>query len=143
MKFVDAILSNNSTDDHCKEFIQQGGLPYLLRLLRLPNLPVDYPATSTAQAVATVCKSILNLAHDCSLFKEGLHQLAEVLLLMKPLFTKTEVPGGSKLLMELASAPNTDNAFSTASDTPLLHGMSAAHGYVIMFVNICRTGKLS
>ncbi|XP_044765781.1 E3 ubiquitin-protein ligase HUWE1 isoform X3 [Coccinella septempunctata] len=141
MKFVDAILSNNSTDDHCKEFIQQGGLPYLLRLLRLPNLPVDYPATNTAQAVATVCKSILNLAHDCSLFKEGLHQLAEVLLLMKPLFSKTEVPGGSKLLMELASAPNTDNAFSTATDTPLLHGMSAAHGFVIMFVNICRTGQ--
>jgi hypothetical protein len=26
MKFVDAILSNNSTDDHCKEFVNQEGL---------------------------------------------------------------------------------------------------------------------
>ncbi len=26
MKFVDAILSNNSTDDHCREFVSQKGL---------------------------------------------------------------------------------------------------------------------
>jgi hypothetical protein len=26
MKFVDAILSNNSTDDHCREFVNQKGL---------------------------------------------------------------------------------------------------------------------
>ena len=59
MKFIDAILSNNSTDDHCREFISLGGLPPLLMILSMPNLPVDYPALSAAQAVATVCKSIL------------------------------------------------------------------------------------
>lgn len=62
MKFVDAILSNNSTDDHCREFVEQGGLEPLLQILALPNLPVtscNTPITATAQAVASVCKSIL------------------------------------------------------------------------------------
>lgn len=62
MKFVDAILSNNSTDDHCREFVEHGGLNPLLSILSLPNLPVtscNTPITATAQAVASVCKSIL------------------------------------------------------------------------------------
>ena len=59
MKFVDAILSNNSTDDHCREFVAQDGLVPLLSILGLPNLPVDYPVAQAAQAVASVCKSIL------------------------------------------------------------------------------------
>lgn len=62
MKFVDAILSNNSTDDHCREFVEQNGLQPLLSILGLPNLPVtscNTPITTTAQAVASVCKSIL------------------------------------------------------------------------------------
>jgi E3 ubiquitin-protein ligase HUWE1 len=59
MKFVDAILSNNSTDDHCREFVAQGGLVPMLSILGLPNLPVDYPVVTAAQAVASVCKSIL------------------------------------------------------------------------------------
>lgn len=62
MKFVDAILSNNSTDDHCREFVEHGGLQPLLAILSLPNLPVtscNTPITATAQAVASVCKSIL------------------------------------------------------------------------------------
>lgn len=59
MKFVDAILSNNSTDDHCREFVNQGGLQPLLRILSLPNLPVESPITASAQGVAAVCKSIL------------------------------------------------------------------------------------
>ncbi|KAJ8970022.1 hypothetical protein NQ314_001451 [Rhamnusium bicolor] len=141
MKFIDAILSNNSTDDHCREFVEKGGLKPLLKILGLPNLPVDCPVTNPAQAVATVCKSILNLAHEPFLFREGLSQLGAVLDLLKPLYAKQEVPGGSKLLLELANAADIESAFSTATATPLLHAMGAAHGYVIMFVHICRTGQ--
>ncbi|KAJ8914753.1 hypothetical protein NQ315_013256 [Exocentrus adspersus] len=141
MKFIDAILSNNSTDDHCREFVEKGGLKPLLKILGLPNLPVDCPVTNPAQAVATVCKSILNLAHEPVLFREGLSQLRAVLDQLKPLYGKQEVPGGSKLLLELANASDIETAFSTATDTPLLHAMNAAHGYVIMFVHICRTGQ--
>jgi E3 ubiquitin-protein ligase HUWE1 len=49
MKFVDAILSNNSTDDHCREFVSQKGLVPLMGILGLPNLPVDFPVTPACQ----------------------------------------------------------------------------------------------
>ncbi|XP_028140389.1 E3 ubiquitin-protein ligase HUWE1 isoform X3 [Diabrotica virgifera virgifera] len=141
MKFIDAILSNNSTDDHCKEFVSRGGIYPLLKVLGLPNLPVDYPTTVPAQAVASVCKSILNLSHEPYLFSQGLDQLSLVLNTLKPLCAKQEVAGGSKLLLELAKAPDLETAFSTYKSTPLLHAMGAVHGYVIMFVHICRTGQ--
>ncbi len=55
MKFVEAILSNNSTDDHCKEFVKQKGLVPLLQILSLPNLPIDFPSSTACQSVAQVC----------------------------------------------------------------------------------------
>lgn len=140
-KFIDAILSNNSTDDHCKEFVNQDGLVPLLKILGLPNLPVDCPVTNSAQAVASVCKSILNLAHEPKVLEQGLAQLEDVLSKLKPLYSHLNVPGGSKLLHELASAPHLETAFSTESATPLLHAMGAAHGYVLMFVHVCRTSQ--
>ncbi|XP_036141020.1 E3 ubiquitin-protein ligase HUWE1 isoform X8 [Monomorium pharaonis] len=141
MKFVDAILSNNSTDDHCREFVAQKGLVPLLSILGLPNLPVDYPVAQAAQSVASVCKSILNLAHEPLVLKTGLSQLNEVLNLLKPLHSNMESPGGSVLLHELASAPNLETAFTSDTATPLLHAMNAAHGYVVMFVHVCRTSQ--
>lgn len=141
MKFVDAILSNNSTDDHCREFVAQGGLKPLLWILALPNLPVDSPITTSAQAVAAVCKSILNLAHEAQVLQVGLEQLSVVVDLLKPLQVHIASPGGSVLLRELANCPNIEGAFSNASYTPLLHAMSAVHGYVVMLVHVCRTGQ--
>ncbi|XP_057320129.1 E3 ubiquitin-protein ligase HUWE1-like isoform X1 [Microplitis mediator] len=141
MKFVDAILSNNSTDDHCREFVSQKGLVPLLSILGLPNLPVDYPVAQPAQSVASVCKSILNLAHEPLVLKTGLLQLNEVLSLLKPLHSHMESPGGSVLLHELASAPNLETAFTSDTATPLLHAMNAAHSYVVMFVHVCRTSQ--
>lgn len=141
MKFIDAILSNNSTDDHCREFVQQGGLDPLLKILGLPNLPVDCPLTISAQAVASVCKSILNLAHEPKVLRQGLLQLNDVLHILKPLYSQLDSSNGSKLLHELASATHLESAFNSASSTPLLHAMAAAHGYVLMFVHVCRTGQ--
>ncbi|CAK9823562.1 E3 ubiquitin-protein ligase HUWE1, partial [Anthophora retusa] len=140
-KFVDAILSNNSTDDHCREFVAQKGLVPLLSILGLPNLPVDHSVAQTAQAVATVCKSILNLAHEPQVLKTGLSQLNEVLNLLKPLYSYMEAPGGSVLLHELVSAPNLETAFTSDTATPLLHAMNAAYGYIIMFAQVCRTSQ--
>ncbi|XP_029040981.2 LOW QUALITY PROTEIN: E3 ubiquitin-protein ligase HUWE1 [Osmia bicornis bicornis] len=140
-KFVDAILSNNSTDDHCREFVAQKGLVPLLSILGLPNLPVDYSVAQTAQAVASVCKSILNLAREPLVLKTGLSQLNEVLNLLKPLYNYMEAPGGSVLLHELVSAPNLETAFTSDTATPLLHAMNAAYGYIIMFAQVCRTSQ--
>ena len=66
MKFVEAILSNNTTDDHCREFVNQKGLIPLMDILGLPNLPIDFPSSPSCLAVASVCKSILvNHSVDC------------------------------------------------------------------------------
>ena len=141
MKFVDAILSNNSTDDHCREFVTQKGLVPLIGILGLPNLPVDFPAQPACQSVAAVCKSILNLAHEPQVLKQGLVRLNEVLKNLEPLHVPVEAPGSSVLLRELVTSPNLPEAINNPAATPLLHHMSAAHAYITMFVHVCRTGQ--
>ncbi|XP_067140217.1 E3 ubiquitin-protein ligase HUWE1 isoform X2 [Centruroides vittatus] len=141
MRFVDAILSNNSTDDHCREFVRQKGLVPLMGILGLPNLPIDFPITPTCQAVASVCKSILNLAHEPQVLKQGLLHLNEVLQSLEPLHRPLDPPGGSVLLEELISSSNPSEATLSAQSTPLLHAMASAHAYIIMFVHVCRTGQ--
>lgn len=59
MKFVDAIMGNSTADDHCMEFITQGGLEPLFTILRLPNLPVDFPTSQACQSVSSVCTILL------------------------------------------------------------------------------------
>ncbi|KAG0720223.1 E3 ubiquitin-protein ligase HUWE1 [Chionoecetes opilio] len=141
MKFVDAILSNNSTDDHCKEFVTQKGLVPLLGILGLPNLPIDFPVSQACQSVASVCKSILNLAHESGVLQRGLHCLNEKLDALAPLHQPLPAPGGSVLLRELASAPNPGEATAFPQATPLLHTLSAVHAYIMMLVHVCRTGQ--
>lgn len=142
MKFIDAILSNNSTDDHCKEFVKQGGLKPLLSILSLPNLPVDCPMTTAAQSVASVCKSILNLAHEPLVLQTGLEQLSVSVNKLSPLLGHLERGHtGSILLAELSDCPSIENAFLSETHTPLLHAMSSVHGYVVMLVHVCRTGQ--
>ena len=130
MKFVDAILSNNSTDDHCREFVSQKGLVPLMGILGLPNLPVDFPAQPACQSVASVCKSILNLAHEPQVLKQGLIHLSDVLKQLEPLHVAVPAPGSSVLLRELVSAPSLPEAINNPAATPLLHHMSAAHAYI-------------
>lgn len=141
MKFVDAILSNNSTDDHCREFVSQKGLVPLMGVLGLPNLPVDFPIQPACQSVAAVCKSILNLAHEPQVLKQGLLHLKEVLNQLEPLHQPVQAPGSSVLLHELVSNQNPSDAINNPAATPLLHHMSAAHAYITMFVHVCRTGQ--
>ena len=146
MKFVDAILSNNATDDHCREFVTQKGLLPLMGILGLPNLPIDFPTHAACQAVSAVCKSILNLAHEPQVLKEGLASLNEVLKNLEPLHQPLEPPGGSVLLRELVNSTtsfpvNGEAATTNPQATPLLHHMAAAHAFIQMFVTVNRTGQ--
>ncbi|CAO1370647.1 unnamed protein product [Diamesa hyperborea] len=144
MKFLEAILSNNSTDDHCREFVTLGGLRPLLSILSLPNFPVtscNSPITATAQAVASVCKSILNLTHEPSVLQVALEQLSTVVEQLQPLQNHMEHTSSSVLLKELANCQDINHAFTNATYTPLLHAMSAVHGYVVMLVYVCRSGQ--
>ncbi|XP_059588545.1 E3 ubiquitin-protein ligase HUWE1 isoform X3 [Alligator mississippiensis] len=141
MKFVESILSNNTTDDHCQEFVTQKGLLPLVTILGLPNLPIDFPTSAACQAVAGVCKSILTLSHEPKVLQEGLLQLDTVLSALEPLHRPIEAPGGSVLLRELAGAGHVADATLSAQATPLLHALTAAHAYIMMFVHTCRVGQ--
>uniref|UniRef100_A0A8C3HVR6 HECT, UBA and WWE domain containing E3 ubiquitin protein ligase 1 n=1 Tax=Chrysemys picta bellii TaxID=8478 RepID=A0A8C3HVR6_CHRPI len=141
MKFVESILSNNTTDDHCQEFVSQKGLLPLVTILGLPNLPIDFPTSAACQAVAGVCKSILTLSHEPKVLQEGLLQLDSILSSLEPLHRPIEAPGGSVLLRELACAGNVADATLSAQATPLLHALTAAHAYIMMFVHTCRVGQ--
>lgn len=57
--FLDAILSNNSTDDHMREFISQGGMEPLLKLLSLPVLPLDFPTSAACTSITGACRNIM------------------------------------------------------------------------------------
>ncbi|XP_021341229.1 E3 ubiquitin-protein ligase HUWE1-like isoform X3 [Mizuhopecten yessoensis] len=141
MKFVEAILSNNSTDDHCREFVTQKGLQPLMSILGLPNLPIDFPTSPACQAVSIVCKSILNLSREPQVLKQGLLKLDEVLQSLETLHQPLEAPGGSVLLRELANVAHIPDAAQLPQNTPLLHALSSCHAYILMFVHVCRMGQ--
>lgn len=47
------------------------------------------------------------------------------------------------LLRELANAGHVTDATLSARATPLLHALTAAHAYILMFVHTCRVGQVS
>uniref|UniRef100_A0A8C0L6I7 E3 ubiquitin-protein ligase HUWE1 n=1 Tax=Canis lupus dingo TaxID=286419 RepID=A0A8C0L6I7_CANLU len=134
-------IHKNQRNDHCQEFVNQKGLLPLVTILGLPNLPIDFPTSAACQAVAGVCKSILTLSHEPKVLQEGLLQLDSILSSLEPLHRPIESPGGSVLLRELACAGNVADATLSAQATPLLHALTAAHAYIMMFVHTCRVGQ--
>lgn len=141
MKFVESILSNNSTDDHCREFVTQKGLQPLMSILGVPNLPIDFPASQACHAVSIVCKSILQLSREPQVLKQGLLKLDEVLQSLESLHKPLEAPGGSILLRELANVAHLPDAIQSPQSTPLLHALSSCHAYIMMFVHVCKMGQ--
>ena len=144
MKFLEAILSNNNTDDHCREFVLQKGLEPLLQIFQLPNLPIDFPLSQACFSLGNVCKSILSLSQEKEVLKQGLTSLQKVLDKLRPLHVPLDLPGGSVLLEELLKASelcqNLSNCdpLQSAALTPLLHNLSAAHAYIAMFIILTR-----
>lgn len=146
MKFIEAILSNNSTDDHCKEFVKQKGLVPLLEILTLPNLPIDFPSSAACQSVAQVCKAILHLARESQVIDQALTSLHralqksekayELLVNARKKLLKTELIDGSVLLCELGECDNPLDA----SNTPLLHSISSIHSLVYLLITL---GKIN
>ena len=156
MKFIEAILSNNSTDDHCKEFVKQKGLVPLLEILSLPNLPIDFPSSTACQSVAQVCKAILQLAREPQVVDESLSSLARALNKCEDLYkkyvdgymhanSKKTVNGGgvidgSVLIAELASSDNPLDACNQPLQTPLLHSISHVHSIIYLLITL---GKIN
>lgn len=125
MKFIEAIFTNSSNGDHCRDFVLHGGLQPLLQILSLPNLPVDSPVSTTAQSVANVCKSIFNMAHETKVIEIALDQLTKIVSNLKPMIENFNYVESSILLRELLTCPKIDDGFSYATYTPILHSMSS------------------
>lgn len=160
MKFVEAILSNNSTDDHCKEFVKQKGLVPLIEILSLPNLPIDFPTSTACQSVAQVCKAILHLAREQQVIDETLNSLSRALDNSERLFkrytesylqnrsnskrTTSTVNGqidGSVLLAELAATENPLEACNQPLQTPLLHSISHVHSLIYLLTTLGKVNQ--
>ncbi|XP_021962373.1 E3 ubiquitin-protein ligase HUWE1 isoform X3 [Folsomia candida] len=141
MKCLDAILSNNSTDDHCREFVRQGGLTVLMSILSKNTLPLDFPASPACQATASVCRSILTLAHEGLVLDRGIDAMLPIMNRTQKLNDPFPYPGSSVLLRELADSTNPAEAVNDPYETPALHGIISIHSMITMFIHVCRTGQ--
>lgn len=153
MRFVESILSNNSTEDHCQEFIQQNGLDPLFSILALPNLPLDFALTNACLQVSSVFKSILGLARENSIFVMGLERMNLFYDKLSPLVNSLSHNSceGSVLLEDLinhlSSQQQQRKSIGSTSKEPMMmvtqlqQAISALHSYVLVFANICRTSQ--
>lgn len=81
------------------------------------------------------------MTHEPQVLQVALEQLSNIVEQLKPLMNHQEHTSSSVLLKELANCQDINHAFTNAHYTPLLHAMSAVHGYVVMLVHVCRTGQ--
>ena len=77
------------------------------------------------------------------MLEEGLKKLNTVLEGLEPLHQPLDGPGGSVLLRELASVAHIPDATLSPTATPLLHALSSAHAYIMMFVHVCKMGQVN
>ncbi|MGH0140167.1 UNVERIFIED_CONTAM: hypothetical protein FKN15_070494 [Acipenser sinensis] len=94
--------------------------------------------TLKTDATAAIIKT---LSHEPKVLQESLLQLDGILSSLELLHRPIDSPGGSVLLRELASAGNVTDATLSAQATPLLHSLTSAHAYIMMFVHTCRVGQ--
>ena len=81
------------------------------------------------------------MTHEQLVLQTALEQLSSIVEQLKPLMNHHEHTSSSVLLKELANCQDINHAFTNAHYTPLLHAMSAVHGYVVMLVHVCRSGQ--
>ncbi|OCT57970.1 hypothetical protein XELAEV_18002839mg [Xenopus laevis] len=105
--------------------------------------PIQHVVGTEERIPIPLMDYILNvtLSHEPKVLHEGLLQLDSILSSLDPLHRPIEAPGGSVLLRELACAGNVADATLSAQATPLLHALTAAHAYIMMFVHTCRVGQ--
>ena len=82
------------------------------------------------------------LSHEAQVLKQGLTVLSDVLNNLEPLFSRSASSPISLLLHEVASSSRPQQAMASVQQTPLLHGVVAAHAYVGMFLHVCKVGQV-
>lgn len=149
MRFVEGVISNNTTDDHGKEFVKLGGLKPLLDILQMKNLPIDFPSSQACQCVAALCKSTLTLLVKDNKLIEMVITNLDVILNSLTDFYSNRTYDGSLLIEELASAISSSStttpaitdpidAINQSSLTPILHQLSIVHSHISLLISLCK-----
>jgi len=73
---------------------------------------------------------------------QALQHLNDVLKSLEPVNQLLESPGSSVLLQELANAQTLPDSAISAHSMPLLHGLSAVHSCINVFMHICKVGQV-
>lgn len=135
-KFLDTMLSNNNTPDHCKAFIQEGGLPVLIQLISLRALPIEFPSSQAANQIAQVLRVILILSKDKSVLEATLQEVDSWLDIFRanrdeagPLTSESP----SLLLRELISSVNEGRE---TNSMPIFRCLTHIHSFVGLFQNM-------
>ena len=147
MRFVEGVISNNTTDDHGNEFVKLGGLKPLLDILQMKNLPIDFPSSQACQCVATLCKSTLTLlVKDNKLIEMVITNLDQILTSLTT-FYSNRTYDGSLLVEELAQAVSSTttptsidpiDAINQSTLTPMLHQLSVVHSHISLLISLCK-----
>ena len=154
MRFVEGVISNNTTDDHGKEFVKLGGLKPLLEILQMKNLPIDFPSSQACQCVAALCKSTLTLlVKDNKLIEMVISNLDTILSSLTDFYVNRTYDG-SLLIEELARAMSSSSTTTTTTNgtnpidpldainqsslTPLLHQLSVVHSHISLLISLCK-----
>ncbi|CAF1298860.1 unnamed protein product [Adineta ricciae] len=147
MRFVEGVISNNTTDDHGKEFVKLGGLKPLLDILQMRNLPIDFPSSQACQCVAALCKSTLTLlVKDNKLIEMVITNLDNILNSLTE-FYSARTYDGSLLIEELARAVSSStpidpiDAINQSSLTPTLHRLSVVHSHISLLISLCKISQ--
>ena len=74
-KFLESMLSNNNTADHCKVFISEGGIPVLIQLVSLRALPIEFPSSTAASHIASVLRILLVLSKETNVLEATLKEI--------------------------------------------------------------------
>ena len=147
MRFVEGVISNNTTDDHGKEFVRLGGLKPLLDILQMKNLPIDFPSSQACQCVAALCKATLSLlVKDNKLIEMVITNLDTILNSLTN-FYSNRTYDGSLLIEELSHAVSSSSnsttidpidAINQSSLTPILHQLSIVHSHISLLISLCK-----
>ncbi|CAF3792804.1 unnamed protein product [Rotaria magnacalcarata] len=144
MRFVEGVISNNTTDNHGKEFVKLGGLKPLLDILQMKNLPIDFPSSQACQSVAGLCKSTLTLlVEDNKLIEMVITNLNTILNSLTEFYSNRTFED-SLLIEELAHAVSSPSmipidpldAIDKSFLTPTLNRLSIVHSRISLLIQL-------
>ena len=82
------------------------------------------------------------LSHESQVLKTGRTLLNDVLTSLEPMISRSDDSPVSMLLHEVALSGRPQQAMASMQQTPLLHGIVAAHAYISMFLHVCKVGQV-